>query len=74
LPEPGFAVSVGPSKMTLLAYADYTRRDGEETRLGVWEVECKTCGEPFTTRMTSHILPETKRCEKHRRPVRGASK
>ncbi|GAC1550099.1 MAG: hypothetical protein NVS2B5_05730 [Beijerinckiaceae bacterium] len=48
----------------------YTRRDGSQTNLVIWETECPRCGEPFTclTPIDSSKFQPNRRCIRHRRP------
>lgn len=48
----------------------YTRRDGTDTTLMVWESECAKCGQAFkfkTPVAASKFIPN-RRCAKHKRP------
>jgi rRNA maturation protein Nop10 len=48
----------------------YTRRDGSETTLSVWQSECPVCGEAFEVRTPARArkFEPNRRCGKHRRP------
>lgn len=59
----------------LVALVPYTRRDGSETELAVWEGACVVCGQPFTVstpkpnpsgRVISKSFERT-RCDEHKR-------
>src|SRR6516164_3041009 len=48
----------------------YTRRDGSETTLSVWQSECPVCGEAIEVRTPKRArkFEPNRRCRKHRRP------
>jgi len=51
----------------------YTRRDGRQTALLVWQTNCPVCGEPFNVRTAakSRKFQPNRRCQKHKRPAMG---
>ena len=48
----------------------YTRRDGRQTTLLVWETRCPVCNQPFELRTPaqSRNFTPSRRCQKHKRP------
>jgi hypothetical protein len=52
----------------------HTCRDGRETILAIWEAECATCGEPFTSSTPLHSpkFQPSRRCKIHKQPGRDA--
>jgi hypothetical protein len=48
----------------------YTRLDGSETALSVWQSPCPVCGEAFEVRtpLRARRFEPNRRCLKHRRP------
>ncbi|HNT63771.1 MAG TPA: hypothetical protein PKH90_13065 [Candidatus Desulfobacillus denitrificans] len=60
----------------LVALVPYTRRDGSETELAVWEGACVVCGLPFSVstpkpNLSGRVISksfERTRCDLHKRP------
>ena len=48
----------------------YTRTDGSQTELSVWQSECPVCGEAFEVRTPKRARKSepNRRCGKHKRP------
>jgi hypothetical protein len=48
----------------------YTRTDGGETELSIWQSECPVCGGAFEVRTPARArkFEPNRRCRKHRRP------
>ena len=54
----------------LVGTEPYTRTDGGETELSVWQSECPVCGEVFEVRTLGRAqkFEPNRRCGKHKRP------
>ena len=54
----------------LIGTEPYTRRDGSETTLSLWQSECPVCGKAFEVRTPARArkFEPSRRCEKHKRP------
>jgi len=49
IPLPGATVTLPDGRVfTWLAFKPYTRKDGTDTELSVWQSHCAICGAPFT--------------------------
>ena len=48
----------------------YTRTEGSQTELSVWQSECPVCGEAFEVRTPKRArrFEPNRRCGKHKRP------
>ena len=69
---PGFQVQAGEKQfqITYIGQQDYTRRDGKQTQVRVWQAKCKRCRKPFSIltpmyvtspEMSSHL--NVRRCK-----------
>jgi hypothetical protein len=59
----------GP-KYHLVRSEPYTRTDGSETTLSVWQPDCPVCGSLFEVRTpaSGRKFQPNRRCSKHKRP------
>ncbi len=56
-------------KYLCTAVSPYTRRDGTQSALLVWESQCAECGEVFTFKTPNgEKFEPNRRCQEHRRP------
>ncbi len=56
-------------KYVCTAVSPYTRRDGTQSALLVWESRCAECGEVFTFKTPNgEKFEPNRRCQEHRRP------
>lgn len=67
-PPIGLALDINGQRYDLVEHRPHRKRDGSETILLVWQTECSTCGEGFTTASPSTGLPSGRRCLEHHRP------
>lgn len=73
LPPIGLAIEINGQRFDCVAHAEYPRADGTKVECAVWQAECATCGEGFTSRTIAGRFAETRRCEKHRSPGKRVS-
>ena len=56
-------------KYLCVSVEPYTRRDGTQTALLLWESQCAECGEPFSFKAPNRDKFEpNRRCQAHRKP------
>lgn len=67
---PGATVNMPDGRLfTWLAFKPYTRKDGTDTELSVWQSHCVICGESFTVATPKAGRSQSfgrKHCEAHR--------
>nr|DAL40988.1 MAG TPA_asm: C2H2 type zinc-finger protein [Caudoviricetes sp.] len=64
----GLSIDVNGQRFDLIGHEQYRNLHGAETTLMVWQAECATCGEGFTTKAAPNRWPERRRCDLHTRP------
>lgn len=74
IPEIGTVVDLDGQSYEMRGTEPYTRKDGEQTTLIVWETVCPDCQSPFEVRSTVKSNGLTRRCKscaKVGKPVKG---
>ncbi len=66
--QKGDVISQSYVKYTYVGTEPYTRRDGTETVLQVWDAKCADCGAPFMTKSVAKTVAMNKRCQKCKKP------
>jgi hypothetical protein len=64
----GLAVEVNGQRFDLIGHEAYQTKAGAMTTLAIWQAECATCGEGFTTKAAPSRWPERRRCDLHTQP------
>ncbi|QOV95252.1 hypothetical protein [Novosphingobium sp. ES2-1] len=64
----GLSIEVNGQRFDLIGHEPYLTKDGATTTLMLWQAECATCGEGFTTTAAPNRWPERRRCDLHTRP------
>lgn len=75
-PVIGTIVMLDDQAFTLVGTEAYTRKDGKETSLLVWQAQCAECGEEFLGKSPLVTSGLTRRCITHSKagiPVSGKS-
>lgn len=59
----------------LIGFQPYTRANGSETELALWEGHCAQCGAPFLIRLALSFakFQPNRRCAKHKSPGKRVS-
>lgn len=68
----GTLLSIEGQSFRLISFEQHTKRNGEGSVLAGWTSHCSDCGGAFLTRTPEKQLPESKRCELHRKPGKRA--